>query len=65
MTLTDAEIGEAARRLARSGKKDWALLSEREREGFCMVVSTLAAELDVEHSPEALLVFMTWMGDEC
>jgi hypothetical protein len=61
--LTDAEIETAAELLARSSlQRDWATMPEQERAGFRIVVKKLAAELEVKHTPEAVYVFMTWMG---
>jgi hypothetical protein len=64
MQLTDAETEEAAQRLARTSGETWSGMSELNRVGMRMLVRDLAAAIDAERSPEALLVFMTWMGDE-
>lgn len=67
MILTAEEIKEGAKRLAKSSlNKSWDDLSATERAGFAMVVVNLAAAgplAEVKHSPEAVHVFLAWMGD--
>jgi hypothetical protein len=64
MTLEPDEIEEAARRLAKNSLgKDWDTLDANEREGFRLVVVGLAGKLKAERTPEAVHVFLTWMGE--
>jgi hypothetical protein len=62
--LTDAEIEEAAARLVKSSVgKSWPDLPDNQKHGYRMIVTKLAASLDTPKTPEAVFVFMTWMGD--
>ena len=64
MILTDAEIEEAAARLVKSSVgKSWSDLSDDQKRGYRIIVTKLAASLDTPRTPEAVFVFMAWMGD--
>lgn len=62
MELTPDEIEQAAELLCNSSGNAWAEQNENEKTGYRMIVTDLAAELDVVHSAAAVKVFMTWMG---
>jgi hypothetical protein len=62
--LTDAEIEEAAARLVKSSVgKSWSDLSDNQKRGYLIIVTKLAASLDTPRTPEAVFVFIAWMGD--
>ena len=62
--LPDAETEEAAARLVKSSVgKSWSDLPDNQKHGYRMIVTKLAASLDTPKTPEAVFVFMAWMGD--
>ena len=69
MILTDDEIDEAAERLHRSSTVgDEPVIFSRlpllKQKGYREIVVDLASQIDLPHSPEAVRVFMLWMGDD-
>jgi hypothetical protein len=64
MRLTDEETEQAARRLyATSLKKNWDAADDNAKQGIRQIVTEMARKMG-ERSPEALRVFMLWMGDD-
>jgi hypothetical protein len=62
--LTDAETAEAAARHVKSSVgKSWSGLSDNQKQGYRHIVTKLATKLDTPRTPEAVFVFMAWMGD--
>jgi RNA polymerase subunit RPABC4/transcription elongation factor Spt4 len=72
MILTDVEISEVAERLHRTSTEHLAgdqsvifsQLPSLKQMGYRKIVVDLAAQIDLPHSPEAVRVFMVWMGDD-
>jgi hypothetical protein len=64
MTLTEEEVGEAASRLwQQTFGKELSAATTDEHLYARTLVKELAAQLSVDRSPEAVEVFMVWMGD--
>jgi len=69
MKLTDAEIEEGARRLytatrdAHEAMPDWPQLEPKRQRAYREIVNNLALALGGDRSPEAVEVFLIWMGD--
>jgi hypothetical protein len=64
MNLTDEEAVRAAHYLSQQTGVNWNDLSPTERVGYISLVEDLAKQIEVKHTPEALEVFMVWMGKE-
>ena len=66
--LTAEEIEHAAKSLcAKSGVDNWDKISDRNREGYRLVVERMwehIAKRRSEKKPEMVAVFMAWMGDD-
>ena len=63
MILTAEEIEEGAKRLVTSAKGDWEKATEAQRRSYRAIVKDLAAQVESEHAPEAVAVFLQWMED--
>lgn len=64
MELTPDEIEQGAELLCKSAlKKSFSDLPSNERMGLRILVRKLAKLVAVPHSPEAVTVFMAWMGE--
>ena len=65
MNLTSEEIDRGAELLCKAAlKKSWDELPDDERNGIRMLVTEIANKVDAPRSPEAIAVFMAWMGAE-
>ncbi len=66
MILTTDEIEKAARRLLESSQpwQRWETLDDDKKQAYRMIVTDLAAKIDMPHSAGAVAAFMLWMGDE-